>query len=298
MLVGGFGTRLLPLTLARPKQMLPLVDRPLLAYLLDQVRRAGVERIVLSCGYLPDPIRAAFGDGRSLGLRLEYAVEREPLGTAGAIRFAAEEAGVSGTFLALNGDILSDIDLGALVACHHAAGASASIALTAVDDPGRYGLVRTASDGSVLEFVEKPPPSEIDTDLINAGAYVLGPGALASVEPGCPTSIEREVFPLLAGAGLHAWRCDGYWSDVGTPASYVQAHHDVLSGAIRSHIEPAESWVGPGARIADGAFIGTGTTIGAGATVGASRIEGAVVGEGATSATTACCAMRSSARAR
>jgi len=281
VLVGGYGTRLRPLTLTRPKHVLPLFDRPLLGYLLEQVRRAGVERVVLSCGYLPDPIRAAFGDGTAVGLHLDYAVEREPLGTAGAIRFAAEQAGVRGTFLALNGDILSDIDLGALVERHEAAGACASIALTPVDDPGRYGLVRTDGDGRVLGFVEKPPPSEIDTDLINAGAYVLGPSALASVEPGRAMSIEREVFPLLAGHGLHAWRCEGYWSDVGTPASYLQAHQDVLSGALRTHIEPASSWVGPGARIAPDARIGGGSSIGPGATVGKSRIEGAVVQEGA-----------------
>jgi NDP-sugar pyrophosphorylase family protein len=159
VLVGGQGTRLRPLTFHTPKPMLPLVDRPLLAYLFDQLQRAGVTRVILSCGYLPDPIRRHFGDGSGTGLALEYAVEEEALGTAGAIRFAAAGR-VEEPFLALNGDILSDIDLAALVALHRARGAAASISLTSVSDPSRYGLVRTAEDGAVREFVEKPAADE------------------------------------------------------------------------------------------------------------------------------------------
>ena len=236
ILVGGLGTRLRPLTLERPKHVLPLVDRPLLSYLVAQCARAGIERVVLSCGYLPDPIRDAFGEGDALGVRLEYAIEPELLGTAGAIRFAVAQAGIEGTFLALNGDILSDIDLAAHVARHRAAGAAASIALTRVREPSRYGLVRTGPDGGVRGFVEKPSADQIDTDLINAGAYVLEPRVLDLVPEGQAVSIEREVFPRLVGHGLYAWHAPGYWADVGTPASYLQAHQDVLDRRVHSHL--------------------------------------------------------------
>jgi mannose-1-phosphate guanylyltransferase len=301
ILVGGLGTRLRPLTLERPKHVLPLVDRPLLSYLVAQCARAGIERVVLSCGYLPDPIRAAFGEGDALGVRLEYAIEPELLGTAGAIRFAAAQAGIEGTFLALNGDILSDIDLAAHVERHRAAGAAASIALTRVRDPSRYGLVRTGPDGGVRGFVEKPSADQIDTDLINAGAYVLEPRVLDLVPEGQAVSIEREVFPRLVGHGLYAWHAPGYWADVGTPASYLQAHQDVLDRRVHSHLaerlggafmiveEGAEVergaqlvpplYVGAGARIASGARVGLGTCVGAGAQIGASTVEGSVIGE-------------------
>src|SRR3954471_6965443 len=207
ILVGGEGTRLRPLTLAQPKSMLPLVDRPFLAYPFAQLRDAGVDRVILSCGYLPDAIQAAFGrDGGSWvdGLRIEYAVEPAPLGTAGAIRFAADGR-VREPFLVLNGDVLSELAVGALVPRPRAAAARPTIALTAVDDPARYGLVRTAADGQVHEFVEKPSPDQVDTNLINAGAYVLDPDVLSEIQPGRPVSIEREVFPRLIGRGLYAF---------------------------------------------------------------------------------------------
>ena len=161
VLVGGSGTRLRPLTLQTPKPMLPLVDRPLLAYLFDQLAAAGVTRAILACGYLPDALVAHFGDGgeTASGIALEYVVESEPLGTAGAARLAASGR-VSDTFLLLNGDILSEHDLAALVALHRARAASATLALVRVDDPSRYGVVELEPDGTVLRFVEKPAPGE------------------------------------------------------------------------------------------------------------------------------------------
>ena len=162
-------------------------------------------------------------------------VEPRPLGTAGGIRHAARGR-VSETFLALNGDILADAPLADLLVAHRARDAVATIALTPVDDPSRYGLVRTDSEQRVLGFLEKPEPEEIDTDLINAGAYVLDPAVLDLIEDGRAVSIERETFPSLVGAGLFALAQTGYWSDVGTPESYIAAHHDLLGGRIHSQL--------------------------------------------------------------
>ena len=304
ILVGGEGTRLRPLTLAQPKSMLPLVDRPFLAYPFAQLRRAGVDRVILSCGYLPDAIEAAFGhDGGTWvdGLRIEYAVEPEPLDTAGAIRFAAAGR-VSEQFLVQNGDVLSDFDLGALLRHHRAAGAKATIALTPVEDPSRYGLVRTTAEGAVRGFLEKPKPEEIDTNLINAGAYVLEPEVLEAIAPDRRVNIEREIFPALIGKGLFAQKMDGYWVDIGTPASYLAAHAHLLDSmghvATDAHVaDDAELvgpvWIGPDARVESGARIGPRSTVGAGAVVGPdSVVEGAVL-HGRASLAEGCKVLRS-----
>ncbi len=302
VLVGGEGTRLRPLTLERPKPVLPLLGRPLLEYVLERLARAGVTRVIFGCGYLPDPIQACFGE-RALGLALEYVVEPRPMGTAGGIRHAARGR-ISGTFLALNGDVLADAPLADLVAMHRERGASATIALSRVDDPSRYGLVRIDGDGRVLAFLEKPEPEEIDTDLINAGAYVLEPSVLDLIEEGRAVSIEREIFPSLIGAGLHALAQPGYWSDVGTPESYIAAHHDLLAGRIRSQLpglSPGARWIDDAAtvspaaaceapcHVAAGAVIEAGARVGAGSSVALDgRIEdgaqllGAVVQERAS----------------
>jgi mannose-1-phosphate guanylyltransferase len=280
VLVGGEGTRLRPLTVERPKPVLPLLGRPLLAYVLERLAEAGVTRVIFGCGYLPDPIQACFGE-RALGLALEYVVEPRPLGTAGGIRHAARGR-VSETFLALNGDILADAPLAELVAAHRARSAVATIALTPVADPSRYGLVRSEPGGRVLGFLEKPEPEQIDTNLINAGAYVLEPNVLDLIDDGHPVSIEREIFPSLVGAGLFALAQAGYWSDVGTPESYIAAHHDLLAGRIRSELPglmPEARWIDEGAtvsrdavvetpcHIADGAVVAAGAWIGAGSSV-------------------------------
>jgi mannose-1-phosphate guanylyltransferase len=203
-------------------------------------------------------------------------VEPRPLGTAGGIRHAARGR-VSETFLALNGDILADAPLAELIAAHRARGAVASIALTPVDDPSRYGLVRTAADGEVLGFLEKPSPEEIDTDLINAGAYVLEPRVLDLIGDR-PVSIERETFPGLVGAGLFAFAQGGYWSDVGTPESYIAAHHDLLGGRIHSELPGLRSgacWVDEGARVSPGAVTEAPCHVAGGAAVAAGALIGA-----------------------
>jgi mannose-1-phosphate guanylyltransferase len=299
VLVGGEGTRLRPLTLERPKPVLPLLGRPLLAYVLERLAESGVTRVIFGCGYLPDPIQACFGD-RALGLALEYVVEPRPMGTAGGIRHAARGR-VSEAFLALNGDVLADAPLAELVAAHRERGAVATIALTPVADPGRYGLVRTEPDGRVRGFLEKPEPEEIDTDLINAGAYVLEPAVLDLIEDGRAVSIERETFPSLVGAGLYALAQSGYFSDVGTPESYIAAHHDLLGGRIRSQLPGLMAnarWIDDGAtvspearfeapcHVASGAVVGAGALVGAGSSVAAgaqieerAQLRGAVVQE-------------------
>jgi mannose-1-phosphate guanylyltransferase len=299
ILVGGQGTRLWPLTERTRKDMLPLVDRPLLAYTFEHLARHGVERGIVSCGHLPGQIQGAFGD-RYTSLSLEYVVEDEPLGTGGAIGFAGRR--LEGSFFALNGDSLREADLGALVEFHRSTGAKATILLTPVPDPSRYGLVRTAADGRVESFLEKPRPEEIDTDLINAGLYVLEPEVLELVPAGRPVSIEREVFPALAAEGsVYGTALPGYWLDVGTPESYLQAHRDVLERLFQTEIGDALGpdftlvdptadvhrgarlvppvYVGPGAMVAEGARLGSLAVLGAGSHLeGGSIVENAVVG--------------------
>jgi mannose-1-phosphate guanylyltransferase len=277
VIVGGAGTRLRPLTTWLPKSMLPLANRPFLAYLFEHLARHGVTRAILACGHLADSIRAGFGDGRGLGLRLDYAVEPEPLGTGGAIAFAAR--GLHEPFLAMNGDVLSELDLTALARFHRDRGASATIALTPVDDPSRYGVVETDGGGAVRAFVEKPPPGTAAADTINAGAYVLDPSVLDLIAPGVPVSIEREVFPRLVGEGLHARLDRGRWRDIGTPESYLAANLELM---------PAGGLVDPAARIAADADV-AGSVVGPGVEVaGETRVreavllEGARVGPGAT----------------
>jgi mannose-1-phosphate guanylyltransferase len=302
ILVGGLGTRLRPLTDRTRKDMLPLVDRPQLAYTFEHLRRFGVTRAIVSCGYLPTQIQEHFGD-RYGDLRLEYRVEEEPLGTGGAIRFAAD--GIDRPFLALNGDSLRETDLAALQAFHRERETRATILLTPVEDPSRYGLVRVDGDGRVLSFLEKPRPEEIDTNLINAGLYVLEPEVLDLIPPGRPVSIEREVFPRLVEEGsVYGVALPGYWLDIGTPDAYLQAHRDVLErnfvtelgerlGSDYTLVSPdarvsSEArlvppvYVGPGATISAGARIGSLAVVGAGATIGeGAAIESAVVGAGA-----------------
>jgi len=302
VLVGGEGTRLRPLTARTPKPLLPLVDRPLLAYTFEHLRRHGVGRAVLSCGYLPTAIERHFGS-RYGDLELEYRVEPSPLGTGGGIRFGAD--GLDSTFVALNGDVLHGAELGAMLEAHRARGAAGTILLVPVEDPSRYGLVRCDGDGRIRAFVEKPRPEEIDTDLINAGLYVLEPEVLDLIPPDRPVSIERDVFPQLVEQGrLYGFRLEGYWRDVGTPESYLHAHRDVLERNFRTELgddlggdytlvrEGADVspearvippvYVGERATIAAGARIGSLAVIGPGARVEADAVvEGAIVGAGA-----------------
>ena len=253
VLVGGEGTRLRPLTQDTPKQMLPIAGLPMLEWVIGHLASHGIDDVVLSMGFRPDAFRTAYPDGRCAGARLTYAVEPELLDTAGAIRFAATEAGVSTTFLVVNGDVLTELDVGALIAFHRERHARATISLTPVDDPSRFGVVPTDPAGRVTAFIEKPPPDEAPTNLINAGTYVLEPDVIDLIPGGRRVSIERETFPqLVESRSLYALASDAYWLDTGTPAAYVQANLD---------------------RIADDAIISASASVAEGATVHRSIVD-------------------------
>jgi mannose-1-phosphate guanylyltransferase len=274
VLVGGEGTRLRPLTSTLPKPVVPLAGRPFIVHMLSWLRGHGVDEVILACGFLPDQMRDELGDGEGLGLRLHYVVEPEPLGTGGALKFA--ESLLDDRFFMLNGDVLSDMDLTEQLAQHEATGARATLALTGVEDPSAYGLVRRHDDRSVREFVEKPRPDQIDTNLINAGAYILQRSVLDVIAAGRSVSIEREVFPALVGAGLYGYEAPGYWLDIGTPDRYLQGTFDILDGSVKTDIGTAVA--AAGGVLADGAdllgtvsgpvLIGRGTTVAGGASVG------------------------------
>jgi len=281
VLAGGEGTRLRPLTYTVPKPLLPIANRPFLEHQLSWLAGHGVEEVILSIGYRPDAFKGRFPDGTFAGLRLAYAVEPEPLGTAGAIRFAAVSARVEDRFLVCNGDVLTDLDVTALVRFHDERGAEATISLTRVQDPSAFGVVPTAEDGRVLGFVEKPPPGDAPTDWVNAGTYVLETSVLDGIPDGRAVSIERETFPgLLERDGkLFAMTSPSYWLDIGTPAKYLQANGDLLRG--REPMIGTGSLVAPGAEVA-ASVLGAGCEVGERAKVLRSvLLDGAFVAPGA-----------------
>ena len=264
VLVGGEGTRLRPLTYKTPKQLLPVALVPMIERVVAHLAEHGVDHVVLSMGYQPDKFHAAYPDGHCAGVSLTYAVEPEPMGTAGGIGFAARFAGIDDTFLVVNGDVLTDLDVGKLVAFHRDRGGQATISLTPVDDPSAFGVVPTFADGRVEAFVEKPPKDEAPTNLINAGTYVLEPSVLPLIPEGRAVSIERETFPKLVDCGaLFAQASDGYWVDAGTPVTYLRANldlrdTDVLLGdgaTIDASAVVTDSVVGPGTRVGPGARV-------------------------------------------
>ncbi len=290
VLVGGEGSRLRPLTDSIPKPALTLVDRPFLAYMVEWLASHGVSEVVLACGFLPDVLRAALGEDEHEGTPLTYVVEPERRGTAGAFRFAAEELGerLGDRFLALNGDVLCDLDLTALMRAHAEREARATLALYPVEDSAAYGLVEYDADGAVLAFREKT--GEAVPGEINAGAYVLERSVLDLIPPGREVSIEREVFPQLVGDDLHALRLDGYWMDIGTPERYLQASWDILERRVSTRVRPtapgllvgAEADVDAGVKLGPRAVVAPGCRLEAGAEVVESvLLDGCEVGRGA-----------------
>ena len=284
VLVGGFGTRLRPLTFTTPKPMLPVGHRPIIENLVRMLSTAGVDQVVLALGFKPEPFMSAFPDGTCAGVSLHYAVEPEPLDTGGAIRFAADHAGIDDTFVVVNGDVLTDLDVARLVSFHRDKGAEATIHLTPVEDPSAYGVVELDGDGRVRRFVEKPAPGTAPSDLINAGTYVFEPSVLSRIPTGRKVSIERETFPAIVDdGGLFALSTDDYWIDTGRPDTYRQANFDMLDGRRRALAC---------AMVADGATVDSSATIehslvSPGATVGGSSsvrdsivLSGAVIESG------------------
>jgi mannose-1-phosphate guanylyltransferase len=266
------------LTLHTPKQLLPVAGVPMIERVIGNLRDSGpVDDVVLSMGYKPDAFLDAYPDGTCAGLPVTYAVEPELLDTAGAVRFAALAADVDDRFLVVNGDVLTTLDVGRLVAFHEAAGAEATISLTPVDDPSAFGVVPTDDRGRVTAFIEKPRREEAPTNLINAGTYVLEPSVLERIPGGRRVSIERETFPALVEAGrLYALASDAYWIDTGTPATYLRANLDAAADApaTRTTVDPTA--------VVERSLLGEGACVAAGARVVESvLLDGAEVGPGA-----------------
>lgn len=290
LLAGGFGTRLRPLTLSTPKPIVPLFDRPFLYHQIDLVHQVpAVDEVILSLNYQPDKIEAAIRDAGGAGLPIRYLVEPEPRGTGGAVKFA--ESHLDGTTWVFNGDVLADLDLNAMLQRHRELDARATIFLKPVDDPTRYGLVETDSDGRITRFIEKPDPSEVTCRTINAGVYLLEPDTFGLIPPDEKYSIERGYFPALIERGetVAAYVEECYWRDIGTPEAYLAAHRDMLDGLCSSAClrggasaagEPSVAegaTIDPGANLNGPCYVSPGATIRAGAEVG----PHAVVGQGA-----------------
>ena len=286
LLVGGKGTRLRPLTVNTPKPMVPAAGVPFLTHQLARARAAGVEHIVLATSYLAEVFEPHFGDGSALGLSLEYVTEEEPLGTGGAIRNVASRlhSGPDEPVLIFNGDILTGLDIQALVATHSSSGADVSLHLTRVEDPRAFGLVPTDSTGRVTAFLEKPQtPEEIVTDQINAGAYVFRRSVIDTIPAGRPVSVERETFPdlLASGAHLQGMVDSTYWLDLGTPQAFVRGSADLVLGRAPSPAVPGrcgDRLVLPTATVAPDAKLTGGTVVGDRAVIGeGARIHGSTV---------------------
>ena len=299
ILIGGQGTRLRPFTLESPKPLLPVLNRPFLEYQFRILRAHGVKEAVLCTSYRADDFRRAFGNGRRLGLKLSYVRETIPLGTGGALKNAEKYLG-SGTTLILNGDVLNAFDIRAFLRFHRARRAEISIALSRVKDPTLYGLVLTDEKGYVRRFLEKPSWDEVETNTINAGAYLFEPSVFAHLPPGKVYSLERGLFPerLAQGAKLGGWVAPGYWIDIGTVEKYLQVHLDILEG--RTPFRPGDSArslkgivgarvaaglgvkIAPFARFSGSVSLGRGVKIGRGAQLSDCIVlDGAVIGDGA-----------------
>ena len=282
VLVGGFGTRLRPLTNDLPKQMLPVVRVPMIERVVSALGSFGVTEAVLSLGYRPDAFIDAYPDGVCAGVVLHYAVEPEPLDTAGAVRFAALSAGIDDTFIVVNGDVLTDLDVTELWNFHKSHGAEGTIALTPVEDPSRYGVVPIDEDGRVIEFVEKPDPGTAPTNWINAGTYVLEPSVLDRIASDRKVSIERETFPaMVADASLYALHSDSYWIDAGTPETYLRAQLDLVDGIRANEVAVLPTDEIDTSALVENSVLGTDVVVGNGAIIRNSIVmNGVTVGPG------------------
>jgi len=294
LLAGGKGTRLRPLTLHTPKPVVPIFDRPFLQYQMDLLTQVPeIDEIILSLSYQPRRIEEVFGAGEGTGVKLRYVVEPSPLGTGGAIRYAAQ--GIEDTLIVFNGDVMTSVDVNAVVERHRSAGATATIVLTPVDNPSGYGLVETDAEGRVTRFIEKPQDDEVTCDTINAGIYVLEPHTFDRIPRDVAYSIERAYFPSLTERGdtFVAYVDRGYWIDIGTPEKYIQVHRDMFDGRFTAGLftgaNRSAPVVSPEARVDEGAtvvapcFVDAGAHIKPDATVGPYAVigRGVVVEEGA-----------------
>ena len=278
LLAGGKGTRLRPLTVHTPKPIVPILNRPFLYYQIDLLKQVPeIDEVILSLNYQPRRIEEIFGEGAGLGVRLRYVVEPMPLGTGGAVRYAGDS--LTDSVVVFNGDVLTDVDLGAVLRLHRERRAKATIVLTPVDNPRAYGLVETDPHGHILRFLEKPGEDEITCNTINAGIYVLEPDTFDRIPKDTAWSIERSFFPSLIERGetFVAYIYDGYWIDIGTPAKYLQVHRDIMDGRYQAPpfagAPAATCWISPDAKVDQGVelhgpcFIDDGAVVKAGARV-------------------------------
>jgi mannose-1-phosphate guanylyltransferase len=278
LLAGGKGTRLRPLTVHTPKPIVPILNRPFLYYQIDLLRQVPeIDEVILSLNYQPRRIEEIFGEGDGLGMRVRYVVEPMPLGTGGAIRYAGDS--LTDSVVVFNGDVLTNVDLGALLRLHRERRAKATIVLTPVDNPRAYGLVETDRDGNIQRFLEKPGEDEITCNTINAGIYVLEPETFDRIPKDTAWSIERSFFPSLIERGetFVAYVHNGYWIDIGTPAKYLQVHRDIMDGHYAAPpfggAPPSYAWVSPDAKVDEGVelhgpcFVDEGVVLKAGARV-------------------------------
>src|SRR2546421_5049719 len=284
LLAGGKGTRLRPLTIHTPKPIVPIFDRPFLHYQLDLLKQVPeIDEVILSLNYQPRRIEEIFGDGSDGGLAIRYVVEPSPLGTGGAVRYAGES--LRDSVVVFNGDVLTQVDLGAVIALHRQRKAKATIVLTPVENPSAYGLVETDPQGNIERFLEKPNADEITCDTINAGIYVLEPDTFDRIPKDTPWSIERSFFPSLIERHetFIGYVYRGYWIDIGTPDKYMQVHRDIMDRkyhAATLSTQASASWVSPQARVEEGAvvespcFIDEAAVIKAGARIGPYSVIG------------------------
>jgi len=252
-MAGGEGTRLRPLTSNAPKPMMPVANRPMMEHIINLLKQHGIDEIVVTVAFLANHIRTYFGDGSELGVRMSYATEETPLGTAGSVRNAMDV--LDDRFLVISGDVLTDIDLSEIIAFHEEHQAMATIGLTPVDNPLEFGIVITREDGSIERFLEKPTWGQVFSDTINTGIFVLEPEIFDYIPADRSVDFSSEVFPAVLDAGkpLFGAVAEGYWEDVGTLEAYSRAHKDVLDGKVKLDI--------PGFEISDGVFIGEGAEI-------------------------------------
>jgi mannose-1-phosphate guanylyltransferase len=297
ILVGGFGTRLRPLTVNTPKPMLPLVGTPFIEWMLTNLRDQGIDEAILCVQYLADRFRTALGDGSRLGMKVHIIEEPEPRGTAGAVKHVAHL--LDDTTFVFNGDVMTDLDLQAMLAFHRAKQSQLTIALTPVEDPTAFGLVETTAEGRITRFLEKPKPEEVTTNMINAGTYIIEPHLFDDIPANQHYMFERGLFPstLQKNHPMYGFASDAYWTDIGKPQTYLEVHHDIINGKVRFALPGSQIkhnlWVGSNVSIAaDVAFHGTvvvcdGAQIAAGCVITGPTIIGAHTRIGAGSAITA-----------
>ena len=285
LLAGGKGTRLRPLTIHTPKPIVPIFNRAFLHYQIDLLKQVPeIDEVILSLNYQPRRIEEVFGDGADLGIKIRYVVEPVPLGTAGAIKYAGDK--LTESVVVFNGDVMTQLDLAAVIRMHRERQARATIVLTPVDNPSAYGLVETDGQSNIKRFIEKPKPEEITTNHINAGIYVLEPDTFDRIPSEVPWSIERSYFPSLIERNetFVAYIYNGYWIDIGTPEKYVQVHHDIMDGRFVAPpfagLASPRRCIAPDVRIEDGAtiedpvFIDEGVLVKAGARLGPYAVLG------------------------